>query len=55
LNKIIPDGEQRSRMIERLRSVKAKLKRGSDQGRPSEIAAEIILKMIESHDPGSRN
>jgi len=55
LNKIIPDGEQRSRMIERLRSVKAKLKHGSDRGRPSEIAAEIILKMIESHDPGSRN
>lgn len=47
LSKIIPDGEPRIRMVERLRSVKAKLKRGSDAAHPSEIAAEIILKMIE--------
>jgi lipid-A-disaccharide synthase len=47
LSKIIPEGEPRSRMIERLRSVKAKLKRASDEAHPSEIAAEIILKMID--------
>ncbi len=55
LNQIIPDGEPRSRMIERLRSVKAKLKRGTDEVHPSEIAAEIILKMIEprAHPSGT--
>ena len=47
LKKIISDGAPRRHMIERLRSVKAKLKRGNDESRPSEIAAEIILKMIE--------
>jgi lipid-A-disaccharide synthase len=55
LNKIIPDGEPRSRMIEQLRSVKAKLRRDSDKAHPSEIAAEIILKMIDPRDPGSRD
>ena len=47
LKKIISDGAPRRHMIERLRSVKAKLKRGNDESRPSEIATEIILKMIE--------
>jgi lipid-A-disaccharide synthase len=48
LEKIIPDGEPRARMIERLATVKARLKQGSaGVGRhPSEIAAEIILGMI---------
>jgi lipid-A-disaccharide synthase len=46
MNKIIPDGEPRARMIERLAAVKARL-RGSGRGaHPSETAAEIILKMI---------
>ncbi len=44
MNKIIPDGEARARMIERLAAVKAKLKIGSGGGHPSERAAEIILK-----------
>ena len=47
MNKIIPDGEPRARMIERLAAVKARLKHGSGGGaHPSETAAEIILKEI---------
>jgi len=46
MNKIIPDGEPRSRMIERLAAVKARLSQGSGGAHPSERAAEIILKMI---------
>jgi lipid-A-disaccharide synthase len=47
MNKIIPDGEPRARMIERLVAVKARLKQGSGGGaHPSEMAAEIILKVI---------
>jgi lipid-A-disaccharide synthase len=47
LNKIIPDGEPRARMIERLAAVKTRLKQGSgSNAHPSERAAEIILKEI---------
>ena len=46
MNKIIPDGEPRARMIERLAAVKARLKLGSTDAHPSERAAEIILKML---------
>ncbi len=47
LNKIIPDGEPRARMIERLAAVKTRLKRGSDsRAHPADKAAEIILQMI---------
>ncbi len=47
MNKIIPDGEPRARMIERLAAVKARLKQGNGaSAHPSETAAEIILKMI---------
>ena len=47
LNKIIPDGAPRARMIERLAAVKARLKQGSGSGaNPSETAAEIILGEI---------
>jgi lipid-A-disaccharide synthase len=47
MNRIIPDGEPRARMIERLAAVKARLKHGSGAGEhPSETAAETILKMI---------
>jgi lipid-A-disaccharide synthase len=46
MNKIIPDGEPRARMIERLAAVKARLSLGSGGTHPSERAAEIILKMI---------
>jgi lipid-A-disaccharide synthase len=47
MNKIIPDGEARRRMIERLGAVKARLKRGSGAGaHPSEVAADIILQEI---------
>ena len=46
LNKIIPDGEPRARMIERLAAVKARLQ-GSGGAHPSEEAAEIVLKIID--------
>jgi lipid-A-disaccharide synthase len=47
MNKIIPDGEPRARMIERLAAVKARLKHGGGGAHPSETAADIILKMTE--------
>jgi lipid-A-disaccharide synthase len=46
LNKIIPDGERRARMMQRLAAVKARLQGGGTGAHPSETAAEIILKMI---------
>ncbi len=47
LGKIIPDGELRTRMIERLAAVKARLQHGDGSGaHSSERAAEIIFKMI---------
>jgi lipid-A-disaccharide synthase len=46
LNRIIPDGEPRTRMIDRLAAVKTRLKEGSSGAHPAEAAAEIILKMI---------
>ena len=46
MNKIIPDGEPRTRMIERLGMVKARLKDGTGGAHPSDTAAEIILKLI---------
>ncbi len=46
MNKIIPDGEPRRRMIERLAAVKARLKHGSGGAHPADAAAEIILKEI---------
>jgi lipid-A-disaccharide synthase len=46
MKRIIPDGEPRARMIERLAMVKARLSQGSGGAHPSERAAEIILKMI---------
>ncbi|MGD0215352.1 MAG: lipid-A-disaccharide synthase [Terriglobales bacterium] len=56
MNKIIPDGEPRTRMIERLGAVKAKLKQGSGgTGHPSEKAAEIILQEIEAKSLARRN
>jgi lipid-A-disaccharide synthase len=47
MDKIIPDGELRTRMIERLGVVKARLRLGKGGAHPSEMAAEIILKEIE--------
>ncbi|HKC00305.1 MAG TPA: lipid-A-disaccharide synthase [Terriglobales bacterium] len=46
LNKIIPDGEPRTRMMQRLAAVKARLQGNGSRTHPSETAAEIILKMI---------
>ena len=46
LNKIIPDGEPRARMIQRLAAVKMRLRGSGGDAHPSETAAEIILKMI---------
>jgi len=45
MNKIIPDGSPRTRMIERLAAVKAKLKGGAS-AHPAETAAKIILKIL---------
>jgi lipid-A-disaccharide synthase len=46
MNRIILDGEPRTRMIQNLAVVKARLKEGSGSAHPAEAAAEIILKMI---------
>jgi lipid-A-disaccharide synthase len=46
LDKVIPDGEPRARMIARLAAVKARLRGTGSGAHPSETAAEIILKMI---------
>jgi len=46
MNKIIPDGEPRTRMIECLAAIRPKLKQGSGGTHPSERAAEIILQEI---------
>ena len=48
LHKILPDGEPRTRMIQGLASVKAKLKKpGPGGGSAAEQAAEIILGMLK--------
>jgi len=47
MNKIISDGEPRTRMIERLAAVKARLRGSGGGAHPSETAAEIILKEIK--------
>jgi lipid-A-disaccharide synthase len=46
MNRILPDGEPRSRMIEGLSRVKARLRHADGGAHPSATAAEIILKMI---------
>jgi len=51
LKKIIPDGEPRARMIERLAAVTARLRHGSRNAHSSETAAEVILKEIARNDP----
>jgi lipid-A-disaccharide synthase len=48
LNKIIPDGEPRKRMLQRLELVKARLQHGRSDSHPAQAAAEIILKMVSS-------
>jgi lipid-A-disaccharide synthase len=46
MNKILPNGEPRSRMIQQLGAVKARLRQGSGGGvHPSEMAAAIILQV----------
>ncbi len=46
MNEIIPGGEARTRMIERLAAVKTRLVPVSGDPHPSDVAAEIILGMI---------
>jgi len=46
LDKLIPDGEPRVRMMHSLAAVKARLRGTGSGAHPSETAAEIILKMI---------
>lgn len=47
LEKIIPDGQARARMIQSLAAVKAKLKQGSGGGHASEKAAAVIVGMLQ--------
>ena len=48
LRKIIPDGDPRTRMLQGLASVKAKLKKPDQNGgNASERAAEVILRMLK--------
>jgi lipid-A-disaccharide synthase len=47
INKIVAEGEPRSHMIEQLGEVKRRLKLGSAGTHPAEVAADIILGMIE--------
>ncbi len=52
LRKIIPDGEPRTRMLQGLAAVKAKLKKpNQDGGHASERAAEVILAMLKPARP----
>jgi lipid-A-disaccharide synthase len=46
MNKIIPDGAPRARMIARLTVVKSRLQQGGGGAHPSDAAAEVILGMI---------
>lgn len=46
LEKIIPDGEPRTRMIGQLAQVKARLRHGSGHASPAERAAGIILELM---------
>jgi lipid-A-disaccharide synthase len=46
LHKIIPDGDPRTRMIQGLASVKAKLKKPGSTGHPADLAASIILERL---------
>ena len=46
MQRILPDGEARTRMIAGLARVKARLKQGSGGGHPSEKAAGIIGEML---------
>ncbi len=55
MNKIIPDGEPRNRMIERLAAVKARLREGSGGIHPSETAAGIILGMTGTSEAADRS
>jgi lipid-A-disaccharide synthase len=46
MNRIIPDGDARTRMTERLAAVKTRLQNRRSGAHPSDAAAEIILKML---------
>jgi len=54
LKKIIPDGEPRTRMLQRLAGVKEKLRRGTEGARPADIAAETILNMLRGASAQAR-
>jgi lipid-A-disaccharide synthase len=51
LRKIIPDGEPRTRMLRGLATVKARLRRDDGTPHASEVAAEVVLKMIRDGAP----
>jgi lipid-A-disaccharide synthase len=51
LRKIIPDGEPRTRMLQGLARVTAKLKKPDQRGHASERAAAVILEMLRPKAP----
>ncbi|MBI3475088.1 MAG: lipid-A-disaccharide synthase [Acidobacteria bacterium] len=56
LRKLIPDGEPRTRMLQGLAAVKAKLKKpDQDGGHASERAADVILGMLRPASPESNS
>ena len=47
MRRIIPDGEPRTRMIERFAAVKSRLRRGPGGVHPAEAAAEIVFELVD--------
>jgi lipid-A-disaccharide synthase len=53
LEKIIPDGEPRTRMIQQLAEVRGNLKQSSGSAPPAERAAGIVLKLLQERAPAA--
>jgi lipid-A-disaccharide synthase len=51
LEKIIPDGEPRTHMIQQLAEVRGKLKQSSGSAPPAEQAAGIVLELLQERAP----
>jgi lipid-A-disaccharide synthase len=54
MNRIIPDGEPRKQMLQRLAAVKARLQRSAGGSHPAETAATIILEMASLRATGDK-
>ena len=55
LRKIIPEGEARTRMLQGLAGVKAKLRRGANGARPADLAADTILNLLRGAGTQARS